>query len=111
MVKRPTTEAARRARDELVHGTLGTLVRDTRRAKKMRQEEVARALGEYQSFVTRIEQGTRRLGVAEFLELAALLDLDPVQTIRSLCDLLHEAEAKRISRSRSSKRAAAAGHL
>jgi transcriptional regulator with XRE-family HTH domain len=51
------------------------------------QAQVATRLGEYQSFVARLESGQRRVDVVEFLELAKILKFDPVQLIASLKDM------------------------
>ena len=50
----------------------------------MTQTDLAERLGEYQSFVARLESGQRRVDVVEFLELAEILDFDPVKAISSL---------------------------
>ena len=42
----------------------------------MTQSELADAIGEYQSFVARLESGQRRLDVIEFLRLAEVLQFD-----------------------------------
>jgi transcriptional regulator with XRE-family HTH domain len=42
----------------------------------MTQTQLADKLGEYQSFVARLESGQRRVDVVEFLELAEVLGLD-----------------------------------
>jgi transcriptional regulator with XRE-family HTH domain len=51
------------------------------------QAQVATRLGEYQSFVARLESGQRRVDVVEFLELAKILKFDPVQLIAKLKDI------------------------
>ncbi|WP_174800954.1 helix-turn-helix domain-containing protein [Martelella limonii] len=43
----------------------------------MTQTELAQRLGEYQSFVARLESGQRRVDVVEFIELAEILKFDP----------------------------------
>ena len=42
----------------------------------MTQTELADALGEYLSFVARLESGQRRLDVIEFIQLSEILDFD-----------------------------------
>ena len=42
----------------------------------MTQTKLADALGEYQSFVARLESGQRRLDVIEFIQLAEILGFD-----------------------------------
>lgn len=48
------------------------------------QVDLAERLGEYQSFVARLEAGQRRIDVVEFLELAEALDFDAVNMILAL---------------------------
>ena len=47
-----------------------------RKAAGLSQEELAKKMGEYQSFVARLESGQRRVDVVEFLSLAAILKFD-----------------------------------
>ncbi|MFZ0426177.1 MAG: helix-turn-helix transcriptional regulator [Xanthobacteraceae bacterium] len=55
-----------------------------REAARMTQAELADRLGEYQSFVARLESGQRRVDVVEFLSLAETLGFDPAKAISSL---------------------------
>ena len=48
------------------------------------QTDLAKKIGEYQSFVARLESGQRRVDVIEFLELAAVLQFDPCQILREV---------------------------
>lgn len=50
----------------------------------MTQADLADRLGEYQSFVARLESGQRRIDVVEFLDLAEVLGFDPAKAIASL---------------------------
>ena len=50
----------------------------------MTQAELAARLGEYQSFVARLESGQRRVDVVEFIELAETLGFDPAKAISAL---------------------------
>lgn len=58
------------------HKALIALLIAKREAAGLTQTELATKLGEYQSFVARLESGQRRIDVVEFLELAALLGFD-----------------------------------
>ncbi|OGS01260.1 MAG: transcriptional regulator [Elusimicrobia bacterium RIFCSPLOWO2_12_FULL_59_9] len=51
-----------------------------RRDNGITQEELARRLGKPQSFVSKYENGERRLDVAEYLEIASALgiNVDPL---------------------------------
>ena len=54
---------------------LGAAVADARKAKGYTQHQLARLVQYDQTTISKIETGRRRLGVLEFLELAAVLDL------------------------------------
>jgi transcriptional regulator with XRE-family HTH domain len=58
------------------HVTLIAFLKDRRKAAGLSQEELAEKMGEYQSFVARMESGQRRVDVVEFLSLAAILKFD-----------------------------------
>jgi transcriptional regulator with XRE-family HTH domain len=48
------------------------------------QAQLAKRLGEYQSFVARLESGQRRIDVVEFLLLSEILNFDPAAAIVKL---------------------------
>tara|TARA_Y100000815_G_scaffold114922_1_gene103828 strand:+ start:236 stop:400 length:165 start_codon:yes stop_codon:yes gene_type:complete len=50
----------------------------------MTQTDPARRLGEYQSFVARLESGQRRIDVVELIELAEILEFDPRSAIEQV---------------------------
>ena len=58
------------------HKALIALLIERREAAGMTQTQLADRLGEYQSFVARLESGQRRVDVVEFLELAEVLGFD-----------------------------------
>jgi len=66
------------------HRALIELIIRRREAIGMTQTEFARRLGEYQSFVGRLESGQRRVDVVEFIAIADVLGLDPVKAISGL---------------------------
>ena len=68
------------------HQTLIALLIEKREAKGMTQADVAKKLGQYQSFVARIESGQRRVDVIEYLELAEVIGFDPNRVISALLD-------------------------
>ncbi|NVK45929.1 MAG: helix-turn-helix transcriptional regulator [Rhodobacteraceae bacterium] len=57
---------------------------ERREAAGITQTELAQKLGEYQSFVARLESGQRRIDVVEFIELARVLDFDPASFIEEI---------------------------
>jgi transcriptional regulator with XRE-family HTH domain len=48
------------------------------------QTELAERLGEYQSFIARLESGQRRLDVVEFLRLAKILGFDELDVLKQI---------------------------
>jgi transcriptional regulator with XRE-family HTH domain len=78
----------------VVTNTLGTkrhemlvgLLREKREAAGLTQSELASKLGVYQSFVARLESGQRRVDVVEFLDLARILEFDPLRVLQVLND-------------------------
>jgi transcriptional regulator with XRE-family HTH domain len=64
------------------HKLLVDLIVAKREAAGLTQTQLAEKLGEYQSFVARLESGQRRIDVIEFLELASKLGFDPAKAIR-----------------------------
>lgn len=66
------------------HQTLIALLIAKREAAGLTQSELATKLGEYQSFVARLESGQRRVDVVEFLDLAEALGFDASAALREL---------------------------
>lgn len=66
------------------HKALIALLVERREAAHLTQTELASKLGEYQSFVARLESGQRRVDVVEFLELASVLNFDPHELLDQL---------------------------
>ena len=58
------------------HRALIAFLRAKRHAAGMSQTDLAKALGEYQSFVARMESGQRRVDVIEYENLAQILKFD-----------------------------------
>ena len=58
------------------HRALIAFLTAKRHAAGMSQTDLAKALGEYQSFVARMESGQRRVDVVEFENLAQILKFD-----------------------------------
>ena len=66
------------------HKVLVDLIVAKREAAGLTQAQLAEKLGEYQSFVARLESGQRRIDVVEFLKLAEILRFDPAKEISIL---------------------------
>ena len=58
------------------HKALITFLIQKREAAGMTQTELAKLLGEYQSFVARLESGQRRVDVIEFERLGEILEFE-----------------------------------
>ncbi|WP_292222452.1 helix-turn-helix transcriptional regulator [Mesorhizobium sp.] len=66
------------------HKFLIAMLIERREASGLTQTELAARLGEYQSFVARLESGQRRVDVVEFIDLARILGFDPSAAIEKL---------------------------
>ena len=70
------------------HRALIAFLTEKRHAAGMSQSDLAKALGEYQSFVARMESGQRRVDVIEYENLARILKFD-VHEFFKIDDLLN----------------------
>jgi transcriptional regulator with XRE-family HTH domain len=66
------------------HKALIELLVAKREASGLTQADLAEKLGEYQSFVARLESGQRRVDVVELLKIAEVLGFDPARMIGML---------------------------
>ena len=48
------------------------------------QQEVAKALGKHQTFVSKVERGERSLDVIDFIRMSEVLGFDPHTLVRRL---------------------------
>lgn len=69
------------------HEALIKLLKKRRKAAGLSQEELAERMGEYQSFVARMESGQRRVDVVEFLSLAAILKFDAKTALTEIANV------------------------
>lgn len=69
------------------HKALIALLIEKRETAGLTQTELAAKLGEYQSFVARLESGQRRVDVVELLEIAAILGFNPNEALDRLSAL------------------------
>lgn len=60
------------------------LLRQARKAAGFTQAQLAKRLGKPQSYVSKSENGERRLDVIEFLEVCRQLGLDPYVLLREV---------------------------
>jgi transcriptional regulator with XRE-family HTH domain len=71
------------------HRALIDLLIAKREAAGLTQTELAKLLGEYQSFVARLESGQRRVDVIEFLQISEILKIDTTSALRSIQRIGH----------------------
>lgn len=62
---------------------VGLLIAARERAG-LTQTDLATRLGEYQSFVARLESGQRRIDVVELIEIASILGIDAVDVVKAV---------------------------
>lgn len=66
------------------HKALIELLVAKREAAGLTQAELAKRLGEYQSFVARLESGQRRVDLIEFIELSEAIGFDAVKGLSAI---------------------------
>lgn len=66
------------------HKALVELLIRKREQAHLRQRDLAERLGEWQSFIGKIETGQRRIDVCEFLAIAKAIGFDPGRAISKL---------------------------
>ena len=63
---------------------LAELLVGFREAADLTQQDVAKALGRHQPFISAIEAGQRRVDVVELLDLAEAIGFDPNELLQTL---------------------------
>ena len=63
---------------------LGEVLVRARERAGLKQADVAARLGVPASYLSKIENGTRRLDVIEFMKIAEAIDSDPAEIMRDL---------------------------
>ena len=66
------------------HKALIEMLVAKREAVNLTQADLAEQLGEYQSFVARLESGQRRVDVVEFIRIAEVLKFNPAKVVSVL---------------------------
>jgi transcriptional regulator with XRE-family HTH domain len=72
------------------HKALIAMLIAKREAAGLTQAQLAEALGEYQSFVARLESGQRRVDVIELIEIAAILGFDAAKAVKAIENLTRD---------------------
>ncbi len=63
---------------------LAAMLAELRKGAGLRQVDLADKLGVYQSWVTHLESGQRRIDVVELIELGHVIGFDPAEVVRKL---------------------------
>ena len=63
---------------------LRDVLEEARRSKGLTQANIAEFLGRPQSFVSKYENGERRLDVIEFLEVCQALSIEPMSVLEQI---------------------------
>ncbi len=66
------------------HKALIRLIIEKRKAAGLKQEDVARMLGQTQPWIAHLESEERRVDVIEYVRLAEVLGFDPADELRRL---------------------------
>jgi transcriptional regulator with XRE-family HTH domain len=66
------------------HKKLIAILIAKREEANMTQTELATALGEYQSFIARLESGERRIDVVELIQLARAIGFDASEVVKEI---------------------------
>ncbi|WEX76659.1 helix-turn-helix transcriptional regulator [Sinorhizobium numidicum] len=66
------------------HEALVALLIEKRKTAGLTQDDLARAVGEHQSFVARLESGQRRIDVIEYIALAEVMGFDAAEALKQL---------------------------
>lgn len=74
---------------------LGTVLMGARERAGLKQFDVARRLGLPASYLSKVENGTRRLDVIELIRIAEAMELDPAELVREVAAALSALRASR----------------
>ena len=72
---------------------LGSLLAQARERAGFKQSDVAARLGLPASYLSKIENGTRRLDVIELTQIAEAIQTDPAEIVRELAKALRKRKA------------------
>ena len=73
-----------RTRGSARHEVLRRFLIARRRKAGLRQVDVAERLGKYQSYITNIETGQRRIDAVELIDLAEAIGFDPRDALKRM---------------------------
>jgi len=68
--------------------TLGRVLVETRERAGLKQSDVAARLGLPASYLSKVENGTRRLDVIELIRIADAMGIDPAEIVRDIKERL-----------------------
>lgn len=70
------------------------LLIESRQLVGVSQIELAKRLKKTQPMISKIEQGERRIDIAEFFEIAGVLGIDPIAFFKKLATMLRDSNDK-----------------
>lgn len=66
------------------HRAMMQVLTETRKSKRITQQDLADRLSRPQSYIAKVETGERRLDVVEFIEWASAIDSSPAELITTI---------------------------
>jgi transcriptional regulator with XRE-family HTH domain len=78
----PCVARRQKGRDLRPYIDMGQLMRDIRENAGMLQEDVSRAMGKSQSFMSRVESGQRRVDVVELRRFCRIVGIKMTEFVR-----------------------------
>jgi len=70
------------------HKALIKLIVEKRKAANLKQEDLARAVGQSQPWIAHLESEERRIDVVEYVKLADAIGFDPIEELRKLLPII-----------------------
>ncbi|WP_373413672.1 helix-turn-helix domain-containing protein [Ensifer aridi] len=70
------------------HKALVELIIEKRKAAGLKQEDVAKALGQRQPWIAHLESEERRIDVIEYVKLADAIGFDAIEELRKLLPVI-----------------------
>lgn len=82
--------------DKSPHSVAATALRELlsnkRRSKHLHQMDVANALQRPQSFVSKYENGERKIDVIDFIQICRSMNLDPASILNEYLEIINSIE-------------------
>jgi len=75
------------------YDTLLTVLKAARKSAHLTQRDLSLKLGKSFSYIAKIEKGTRRIDVVDFIEIAAALGIDPNELFKTVTEQIATGSA------------------